>query len=198
MEKRRFDAVKLTVLVIAAVALAVAVMTGIDILKSSPEAQLRAQTRYTLRETPEPDDSTPPTPTPKPTPPPREYEDSGSIYSAEGKLSLRTDWHLESVSDTEMRLDLEVYLCCYSINIGERNGVIRVCGREYPFISEEQTAGESDWKHDSLLYELTVNVPVPSGETVALPISANWDYFGHYGGKDYETITAEATLTVRG
>ena len=198
MEKRRFDAVKLIVLVIAAAALAAAVITGIGILRSSPEAQLRRETKYTLMETPEPDENAVPTSAPTPTKPPREYDESGSIYSAEGKLGLRTDWHLFSVSDTEMRLELSVYLRCYSINIGERSGVIRVCGKEYPFVSEEQTAGESDWKHDSLLYELTVTVPIARGETVAVPISANWDYFGHYGGKDYETITAETTLTVTG
>lgn len=192
-KNRAFTVIVLILLVIASV---LAVVTWRGILKSSPEALASSQPTMLVSDTPEPTEE--PTQTPDTTPEKRVIDESGSISSPEGKLMIRADWHLSSASDTELLLDIELYLNCYSIDVGPKNGVIRVCGREYEFTSEEQTSGNDDTKHDSLLYELSVKIPAKAGETVAVPISANWFYNAGYAGVSYDTITAESTLTVVG
>lgn len=193
-KNRTFTVIVLILLIIASV---LAVVTWRGILKSSPEALASSQPTMLVSDTPEPTEE-PVVQTPDTTPEKRVIDESGSISSPEGKLMIRADWHLSSVSDTELLLDIGLYLNCYSIDVGPKNGVIRVCGREYEFTSEEQTSGNDDTKHDSLLYELSVKIPAKAGETVAVPISANWFYNAGYAGVSYDTITAESTLTVTG
>ena len=110
---------------------------------------------------------------------------------------MRVDWHITSASNKELTLDVEVYIISYAINAGEHSGSIRLCGKEYSFISEPIINDDNSAKHETLIYDATVTIPAAVGETVAVPISAKWDFDGMYGGIRIGRITAESTLTIK-
>lgn len=145
---------------------------------------------------PEPSATPKPTETPKPTA--RTLDKSGSISSQTGaNINMRVDWRITSANNKELTLDVEVYIVSYAINAGQHNGSIRLCGKEYKFVSDPIRIDDNSAKHETLIYDATVTVPAEIGETVAVPISAKWDFDGVYGGKQIGRITAEATLTVK-
>lgn len=152
--------------------------------------------------TPEPTATPKPSATPKPaeTPKPsaRTLDKTGSISSQTGaNINMRVDWHITSANSKELTLDVEVYIVSYAINAGQHNGSIRLYGKEYTFVSDPIRIDDNSKKHETLIYDATVTIPAEAGETVAVPISAKWDFDGVYGGKQIGRITAEATLTVK-
>lgn len=152
--------------------------------------------------TPEPTATPKPSATPKPaeTPKPsaRTLDKTGSISSQTGaNINMRVDWHITSANSKELTLDVEVYIVSYAINAGQHNGSIRLYGKEYTFVSDPIRIDDNSKKHETLIYDATVTIPAEAGETVAVPISAKWDFDGVYGGKQIGRITAEAALTVK-
>lgn len=152
--------------------------------------------------TPEPTATPKPSSTPKPTATPkpeaRTLDKTGSISSQTGSnINMRVDWHITSANSKELTLDVEVYIVSYAINAGQHNGSIRLYGKEYTFVSDPIRIDDNSKKHETLIYDATVTIPAEAGETVAVPISAKWDFDGVYGGKQIGRITAEATLTVK-
>lgn len=152
--------------------------------------------------TPEPTATPKPSATPKPTATPkpeaRTLDKTGSISSQTGaNINMRVDWHITSANSKELTLDVEVYIVSYAINAGQHNGSIRLYGKEYTFVSDPIRIDDNSKKHETLIYDATVTVPAEAGETVAVPISAKWDFDGVYGGKQIGRITAEAALTVK-
>lgn len=152
--------------------------------------------------TPEPTATPKPSSTPKPTATPkpeaRTLDKTGSISSQTGaNINMRVDWHITSANSKELTLDVEVYIVSYAINAGQHNGSIRLYGKEYTFVSDPIRIDDNSKKHETLIYDATVTIPAEAGETVAVPISAKWDFDGVYGGKQIGRITAEAALTVK-
>lgn len=152
--------------------------------------------------TPEPTATPKPSSTPKPTATPkpeaRTLDKGGSISSQTGaNINMRVDWHITSANSKELTLDVEVYIVSYAINAGQHNGSIRLYGKEYTFVSDPIRIDDNSKKHETLIYDATVTIPAEAGETVAVPISAKWDFDGVYGGKQIGRITAEAALTVK-
>lgn len=163
---------------------------------SSPSAAPAETSTPEPTSTPKP--SSPPTPAATPTPSARTLDKTGSISSQTGaNINMRVDWRITSASSKELTLDVEVYIVSYAINAGQHNGSIRLCGKEYKFVSDPIRIDDNSKKHETLIYDATVTVPAEIGETVAVPISAKWDFDGVYGGKQIGRITAEATLTVK-
>ena len=208
MDKHRTNVFIALVLVLLIVAAILAWVTGSEILsgapvtsnddakpvssKSIPSAPVKESepSQTVAAGTPEP------TSTPKPTD--RVLDESGSIKSDTGaNINMRVDWHIQSASSTELTLDVELYICSYAINAGPHSGVIRICGKEYKFVSEAIRIDDNTKLHETLIYDTTVTVPAGLGETVAVPISANWEFDGVYGGRQVDRITAESTLTVK-
>lgn len=221
MDKHRTNVFIALVLVLLIVAAILAWATGSEILSGAPvtsnDNDKPASTKVVPTPVAEdnepssaPEQSTAPeaTATPKPTslpqpsatpkPSVRTLDKSGSIKSDTGaNINMRVDWHITSKSNTELTLDVEVYVSSYAINAGPHSGVIRLCGKEYKFISEAIKNDDNTKLHDELIYDQSITIPAEIGETVAVPISAKWEFGGTYGGKMVNNITAEATLTVK-
>lgn len=215
MDKHRTNVFIALVLVLLIVAAILAWATGSEILSGAPvtsndgdkPASTKAVPTPVAEETepastPEQSKAPKATPTPKPTATPkpsaRTLDESGSIKSDTGaNINMRVDWHITSKSSTELTLDVEIYVSSYAINAGQHNGVIRLCGKEYAFISEPIRNDDNSSLHDTLIYGQSVTIPAEIGETVAVPISCKWEFGGVYGGKTVNNITAEATLTIK-
>lgn len=215
MDKHRTNVFIALVLVLLIIAAILAWATGSEILSGAPVTSNDGDKPVSTKAVPTPvaednepssapEQSTAPaaTPTPKPTATPkpsaRTLDQSGSIKSDTGaNINMRVDWHITSKSSTELTLDVEIYVSSYAINAGPHNGVIRLCGKEYKFISEAIRNDDNSSLHDELIYDQSITIPADIGETVAVPISAKWEFGGIYGGKMVNNITAEATLTIK-
>ena len=220
MDKHRSNVFIALVLVLLIIAAILAWTTGSEILSGAPVTANDAAKPVSTKVVPSaavktsspskaPDTSTPePTATPKPsltpkptaTPKPeaRTLDKTGSISSETGaNINMRVDWHITSANSKELTLDVEVYIVSYAINAGQHNGSIRLYGKEYTFVSDPIRIDDNSKKHETLIYDATVTIPAEIGETVAVPISAKWDFDGVYGGKQIGRITAEAALTVK-
>ena len=220
MDKHRTNVFVALVLVLLIIAAILAWTTGSEILSGAPvtanddakpvstkvvpSATVTAAPTAAPVESSTPDPTAAPTPaaTPKPTATPkpstRTLDKTGSITSQTGaNINMRVDWRITSANSKELTLDVEVYIVSYAINAGNHNGSIRLCGKEYDFVSDPIRIDDNSKKHETLIYDATVTVPAEIGETVAVPISAKWDFNGMYGGKQIGRITAEATLTIK-
>lgn len=215
MDKPRSNVFIALVLVLLIIAAILAWVTGSNILSGAPVTANDDAKPVSTKAVPSasvsdnqpsaaPDTTSTPEPTaaPKPTTAPesdaRTLDESGSIMSQTGaNINMRVDWHITSASNKELTLDVEVYIISYAINAGEHSGSIRLCGKEYSFISEPIINDDNSAKHETLIYDATVTIPAAVGETVAVPISAKWDFDGMYGGIRIGRITAESTLTIK-
>lgn len=222
MDKHRTNVFVALVLVLLIIAAILAWTTGSEILSGAPvtanddakpvSTKVVPSAAVTVAPTAAPVESSTPEPTaaptpaatpkPKPTatlkPSARTLDKTGSITSETGaNINMRVDWRITSANSKELTLDVEVYIVSYAINAGEHNGSIRLCGKEYTFVSDPIRIDDNSKKHETLIYDATVTVPAEIGETVAVPISAKWDFDGVYGGKQIGRITAEATLTIK-
>lgn len=221
MDKHRTNVFVALVLVLLIIAAILAWTTGSEILSGAPVTanddakpvstkvvpsaavtDKQPSKASEVTSTPKPESTTEPSATPKPTVTPnpdvRTLDKSGSIMSETGaNINMRVDWHITSASNKELTLDVEVYVISYAINAGPHTGSIRLCGKEYKFLSEPITNDDNSTKHETLIYDTAVTIPADVGETVAVPISAKWDFDGVYGGIQIGRITAESTLTVK-
>lgn len=198
MGKHRTKIFAALVIILLLTAAVMALMTGRDIAKMADSAAASPKPAQHTAVSDEPENTPVPEKTPEPTPVPeaKTVDESGSIWSPDNeKIGIRADWHLTDSPDG-LSLDISVYLVCYSIDIPGRSGVIRVCGEEYEFMSDEVSFFDDDYKHDTLLYSTVISIPAEPGETLAVPISVSWDYNAGYGSKQYGTLTADTTLTV--
>ena len=194
MGKRRKTVFAVLVVVLLLIAAVLAIVTGRDIAKMAEGAKNTPSP--SVAPTATPTSAPESTPEPTPTPEAKPVDESGSIYSPDNeKLGIRADWQLTN-SPEGLALDIRVYLVSYSIDIPGRSGVIRVCGEEYPFTSDEISFFDDDFKHDTLLYSTVITIPAEPGETLCVPISVSWDYNAGYGSREYGTLTADTTLTV--
>lgn len=215
MDKHRSNVFIALVLVLLIIAAILAWTTGSEILSGAPvtanddakpvstkvvpSAAVKTSSPSKAPDTtstPEPSLTPKPTATPKPEA--RTLDKAGSISSQTGaNINMRVDWHITSANSKELTLDVEVYIVSYAINAGQHNGSIRLYGKEYTFVSDPIRIDDNSKKHETLIYDATVTIPAEIGETVAVPISAKWDFDGVYGGKQIGRITAEAALTIK-
>ncbi len=190
MDKQRVNVFLALVLVLLIVAAVMAWTTGSSIMKAASHAGDNA-TSYessSQKDKKKTDDDEG-----------RVLDLSGSISSQNSDdLKLRVDWHVTSVSDSEISIETEVYLCSYEISTAAHNGTLRICGKEYSFVSQAIECSNGTGVQETLLYSSTVTVAADVGETVAVPISATWNYNGSYGGRQIDRITAEKTVTIQG
>ena len=129
----------------------------------------------------------------------RVIDESGSINSETGaNLNMRIDWQVSSASSKELSLNVQLYISSYAIETGPHSGAVRICGKDYTFISDSISSSDSGQMLDTLIYETTVTIPADVGETVAVPISASWNFEDSYGGRQIDRISAEQTLTIQG
>lgn len=189
MDEHRKNAFTLTVSALAVIALIMLLVTGNNILNlTKPTASDPEKTAAptVVSET-----------APAVTEAPHAVSYSGSFLSPRNeKLGLRVDWSISSEGTDRLVLDIAVYLRSYTIRIGPCDGVIRVCGQEYPFTSGGVELEDDNYQHDTLLYSTLIDLPAKPGETIAVPIAVGWEYNGMYAEMQFGTIRADETVTV--
>ncbi len=190
MDKHRTNIFITLVLVLLIIAAVLAWVTGSSIVKSAPsEGEQPTESSGIPGIIPGSDKNTDE----------RVIDESGSISTDSGTdLNMRLDWQVSSTSSTELTLSIDIYIRSYALNEGPHNGTLRICGQEYSFVSDEISAPDNGQLNDSLIYHTSVTIPADVGETVAIPISAAWNFEGSYGGRQVDRLSVEKTLTIQG
>ena len=111
---------------------------------------------------------------------------------------MQVNWSVSSANDRELTLQLDLVLYSYTLSVGPHNGVVNVNGTDYSFTSPGISYKSEKYMNAAPMTSLTVTVPAQLGETVSIPVSVSWDFYGTYGGKDIGRITAADTITVQG
>lgn len=192
MKIKRLSGTRILVFSLLIIAIVLAVITGSDLVKMARSGVSAHDDEPKMTETVSSSASPEATPTPEMI----SVDEGGSIYSPNNeKIGIRADWHLSNDTGS-LVLDIDVYLVCYSIDIPPCDGVIRVCGKEYPFTSGEVSFFDDNYKHDTLIYSTVIPVDGKTGETIAVPLTVSWFYNANYGSNFYGTISADTSITV--
>ena len=111
---------------------------------------------------------------------------------------MQGNWSVSSANDRELTLQLDLVLYSYTLSVGPHNGVVNVNGTDYSFTSPGISYKSEQYMNAAPMTSMTLTVPAELGETVSIPVSVSWDFYGTYGGKDIGRITAAETITVQG
>ncbi len=209
MDKHRTNVFISLVLVLLIIAAISAWATGSSIKDNAPKVSddPEVSDSASAAATPTPDaapSATPdvqPTATPEPTPvgSTRTVNESGSFSSNTGtKMNMQVNWTVTSANDAELTLQLELVLYSYTLSVGPHNGVVNVNGTDYSFTSPGISYKSEQYMNEASLTCITVTVPAALGETVSIPVTASWDFYGTYGGTDISKVTASDTITIQG
>lgn len=210
MDKHRihiFIALVLVLIIIAAVS---AWLTGSSIKDAAPDSSAEPTE-------PAVTPSVVSTPTPAPTPTPtadaatpsaqpsqsggisRSINSSGSFESNTGtKMVMYVNWTAVSENSEDVTLRFDIILSTYTLSVGAHNGVINVNGVDYAFTSPGISYESEKVKNEAKLASITATVKVPAGEKVSIPVSASWDFFGTYSGKEISQVTAGGSIDIQG
>lgn len=190
MDKHRTNVFLALVLVLLIVAAVLAWITGSSILRGAPSESAEPVESSGISNIVPGSDKQPEG---------RVVDESGSISTDSGTdLNMRVDWQVSSASNSELTLSIDLYVRSYALTEGPHSGTIRICGQEYSFVSTAISAPDNGQLNDSLIYQTAVTIPADIGETVAIPISASWNFDGSYGGREIDRLSAEETLTIQG
>ena len=159
-----------------------------------------------------PEETAAPTPTPVPTPEPtpeetldpsvpatREVNLSGDFASTTGtNLNIGVKWKAVSRNDEIIRLSVDVYLYSYAMHCGTVGGSVSVNGESKSFVSDSIAYDSTEKLQALKLQSMTVDLPIAIGETVSVPISAQWNFRGQYNGQDIDGLVAEQYIQITG
>lgn len=127
---------------------------------------------------------------------------SGSFYNypvtkSSHNFGLYCEWSgAQSISGNYTNVTLKVYLCYYSLYVGERNdSTVSINGttETYTVPAISHNAGTA---YKKLIKTYTVKVPHNSDGTKTCALSASWRMSGTYSGVSVGTITASTTVTL--
>ena len=159
-------------------------------------------------ETAEPSSSPAAEPTPEPTPEEtldpsvpatRELNLSGDFASTSGtNLNIGVKWNAVSRNDETIRLSVDVYLYSYAMHCGVVDGSVSVNGETKSFVSDSIAYDSTEKLQALKLQSMALDLPIAVGETVSIPISAQWNFSGQYNGKDIEGLSVEQYIEIAG
>lgn len=211
MDKHRTNVFISLVLVLLIIAAISAWATGSSILRGAPDVSKKptVSDNASAASTPTPQQTAVPTTapsakpvqTPEPTPvgSTRTVNESGSFSSNTGtKLNMQVNWTVTSANDKELTLKLDLVLNSYTLSVGPHNGVVSVNGSDHSFTSPGVSYKSEQHMNSAPMTSLTVTIPAELGQTVSIPVTASWDFYGTYGGTDIGKITASDTITIQG
>ena len=171
---------------------------------SAPEESSDPEETPGPTQTPEPSSEPTPEPTPEETldpdvPATREVSLSGDFASATGTdLNIGVKWTAVSRNDEIIRLSVDVYLYSYAMHCGSVGGSVSVNGESKSFVSDPISYDSTENSQALKLQSMTLDLPIAVGETVSVPISAQWNFSGQYNGKDIDGLSAEQYIEIAG
>lgn len=153
-------------------------------------------------QSPEVTPSAEPTPSPTPSSSPTPTQDrimSGSFDSDTGcTLNTHTEWAVTRSSGGALVMEVKVYVSSYTVGVGPRTGSVTINGTSYSFKSDSLSVESNERPTNTLIYSVSQELSVSSGELITVPISVTWNYRGVYSGNDIESISSETSVTVTG
>ena len=213
MTRHRFHIFIALVLVLLIIAGLCALLTNGN-APSEPEESTASSAAPSEPAPPEESSEPASTPTPQPTPTPdpepeetldpsvpatRELNLSGDFASTSGtNLNIGVKWTAVSGNDETVRLTVEVYLYSYTMHCGVVGGSVSVNGETKDFYSDSIDYDSSEKLQALKLQTVKLNIPVAIGETVSVPISAQWNFSGQYNGKDIDGLSVEQIIEIAG
>lgn len=129
----------------------------------------------------------------------RSINSTGSFESNTGtKMVMYVNWTAVSENSEDVTIRFDIILSTYTLSVGAHNGVINVNGVDYTFTSPGISYESEKVKNEAKLASITATVKVPAGEKVSIPVSASWDFFGTYSGKEISQVTAGGSIDIQG
>ena len=211
MTKHRLHIFIAFVLVLLIIAGLCALLTNGNENDEPEEAQTPAPTSSPA-ESSAPEETAEPTATPEPTPEPtpeetldpsvpvtRELDLSGDFASTSGtNLNIGVKWNAVSRNDETIRLSVDVYLYSYAMHCGPVDGSVSVNGETKSFVSDAISYDSTEKLQALKLQSMVLDLPISVGETVSVPISAQWNFSGQYNGKDIDGLSVEQYIEIAG
>ena len=113
-------------------------------------------------------------------------------------IELHIEWTATQKADSPMAtLTVKVFLDSYEVYIGARdNSKITLNGKTEVF-NTGIISRKSEKFQSSMIYSGTYEVLSPAGETIELPVSAEYFFGGKYGSKYFDWIRVDGTITLK-
>jgi len=125
---------------------------------------------------------------------------SGSMSSNTGtNLNLLVKWNTVAVNDKEVSVVFDIYANCYTLNSSAKYQALKlvVDGKEY-VMNAPNISSSSSTPTSVKLCSATVKMDLAEGESVSVPVSAEWKFEGTYSGVDIDIIETSGTLSIQG
>ena len=111
-------------------------------------------------------------------------------------IQLRLSYGIEPFDDDLFFLHVDVILDCYDISIGSpRKGSVTFNGETRSFVTEGFTI-EGAGRNSFVLHSDNFVVSPDTVGQDGLPLSAEWNFRGSYGGQTIDVLSAEETVTM--
>lgn len=141
-----------------------------------------------------------PVPTPAPTPAPV-YGDvigSGSFASDTGTLlNSRADWTATTVDENTVRINLNVYLISYQLEIMKVDNSVHVMvGDSYQSCASPEVKWEENQKLETLLSSTAHDISLSSGYSANIPVAVEYYFGGTYGNQDIDVIECGGSISL--
>lgn len=130
---------------------------------------------------------------------PEEDTPAGEVYAkgrftsdVSPKIALLLDWELAKRTDGKVDMKVSASLSCYAITANEKVGIniLKVGDTEKKFTSPQIEYDGASRKTIPLAAETFVL----EGNEEYLPVSAEWQMLGVYGGMEIKTLTAKGVI----
>ena len=170
-----------------------------SVITTAPTAEPTETAAPEPTATPETEPSEAPQPSQAPGNVNRTINESGSFESNTGtNMIMYLNWSAVSQNSETVTIKIDLTLSTYALSIGPHNGIISVNGTDYRFTSAGVTHTNNDSRNTTNLTSTSINVTVPAGQSVNIPVSAVWDFNGTYNGKPITQISAGGTISLHG
>jgi len=106
----------------------------------------------------------------------------GSFESAtQYKLNIRLDYKAYVTDDSHVAVEMSVYALHYTFHYNSFPNLILKCGEQSQTVESASINTDDGGYQETLLGSSTFSVSLGSGQSIQLPVSADWRYNGQYG-----------------
>ena len=113
-------------------------------------------------------------------------------------IELHIEWTATQKADSPTAsVTVKVFLDSYEVYIGARDNCKIILDGDTETFKTGVISRKSSAFQSSMIYSNTYEVLSPAGETVELPVSAEFFFGGKYGSKYFDWIKVDGTITLK-
>jgi len=124
---------------------------------------------------------------------------SGRINPKESNnIELHIEWTATQKADSpNATVTVKVFLDSYEVYIGARDNSKIILNGDTETFNTGIISRKSEKFQSSMIFSNTYEILSPAGETVTLPVSAEYFFGGKYGSKYFDWIKVDGTITLK-